>query len=216
MKLFVFEHCPFCIRAMMVAGYKNLPIDVEFLQNQDVEARISKVGANMVPILQKLDGGYMAESLDVVDYLDLSDGNIKLKPGNHQEAINDWLLRVTNTNNLLVMPRWLKIKLPEFPHQAAKDYFENKKSKMLGVSFDEALAQSETRIEAMQSYLAQLDFVEPPSKRADQLNYDDILLFPILRNLTVVKGLEFPAHLTNYTEQVAKLCKIKLFHSVAV
>lgn len=216
MKLFVFEHCPFCVRAMMVAGYKQLPIDLEYLENQDVEARIQKVGKNMVPILQKLDGDYMGESLDIADYLDLSDGKPKFKAGQYQEEIGRWLQRVSNTSNSLVMPRWLQIDLPEFPHQAAKDYFEDKKSKMLGVTFAQAIEQSESLIEAMQAYLEQLHFVKPPAERADQLTKDDILLFPVLRNLTVVKGLAFPEHLERYILQVANLCKIKLFYPVAI
>lgn len=51
MKLFVFQHCPYCIKAMMVAAYKKIDVEWVYLQNHDVDARIAKVGANMVPIL---------------------------------------------------------------------------------------------------------------------------------------------------------------------
>ena len=53
MKLFLFEHCPFCMKAKMVAGIKNQPIEFIYMQNDDVDSRIEKVGANRVPILEK-------------------------------------------------------------------------------------------------------------------------------------------------------------------
>ena len=73
MKLFLFEHCPFCMKAKMVAGIKKQSIEFIYMQNDDVDSRIEKVGANMVPILEKEDGSYMAESLDIAEFLDKHD-----------------------------------------------------------------------------------------------------------------------------------------------
>lgn len=216
MKLFVFDHCPFCIKAMMTVGYKNLPVAIEYLQNHDVQARIDKVGANMVPILQIEDGSYMAESLDIVEYLDHSDGQPQLASSTQSAKINQWLSQASEANNTLVFPRWLKIKLPEFASQQAKDWFEKNKTRMIDMSFESAFEQSNLAIENMHSVLQQLDFLQLPSDRNNQLSYDDINLFPFLRNLTVVKDLKFPNKVAQYIEQVAKLSQIKLYTDQAI
>lgn len=105
MKLFIFEHCPFCVKAMMVSGYKHLDTQFEIIQNHDVQSRIDKVGANMVPILQKPDGSYMAESLDIVAYLDKSDGHPILQEPEQAEQISRWLAEVQPVGSVLVYPR---------------------------------------------------------------------------------------------------------------
>ena len=69
MKLFVYEHCPYCIRPRVVLGYKNIGCDIEYLLDNDIDGHTEKIGAKQVPILQKEDKSYMTESLDIVDYL---------------------------------------------------------------------------------------------------------------------------------------------------
>ncbi|WAJ69225.1 glutaredoxin 2 [Catenovulum adriaticum] len=216
MKLFVFDHCPFCLKARMAVGYKNLPVAIEYLQNHDVQARIDKVGANTVPILQTENGNYIAESLDIVEYLDRSDGQPQLLDSTQSTQINRWLSQASEASNTLVFPRWLKIELPEFASQEAKDWFEKNKTRMIDMSFESAFEQSNLAIENMHSVLQRLDFLQLPSDRNNQLSYDDINLFPFLRNLTVVKGLKFPNKVAEYIDQVAKLTRIKLYTAQAI
>ena len=35
MKLFIFEHCPYCIKSLLVARALGLEVDVRFLLNDD-------------------------------------------------------------------------------------------------------------------------------------------------------------------------------------
>ena len=35
MKLYVYDHCPFCVRACMIFGLKNLPVELVVLANDD-------------------------------------------------------------------------------------------------------------------------------------------------------------------------------------
>ena len=35
MKLYVYDHCPFCVRARMIFGLKNLPVELVVLANDD-------------------------------------------------------------------------------------------------------------------------------------------------------------------------------------
>ena len=35
MKLYVYDHCPFCVRGRMIFGLKNLPVELVVLANDD-------------------------------------------------------------------------------------------------------------------------------------------------------------------------------------
>jgi len=216
MKLFVFEHCPYCVRAMMLVGYKGLKVQKEILQNHDVDARIAMVGANMVPILQKADGSFMGESLDIVAYLDELEGEAVLSDCEHEEAIKAWQASVSFYANRLIYPRTVRLGLPEYGSQAAIAFYTEKKSALIEMSFDDALEHSADYIANLEPLLAQLDFISLPSERDDRLGYDDILLFPTLRNLTMVAGLAFPHRVRRYIDEVARLTKVRLFDDVAV
>ena len=55
MKLYVYDHCPFCVRARMIFGLKNLPVELVVLANDDEATPIGLVGKKVVPILVKED-----------------------------------------------------------------------------------------------------------------------------------------------------------------
>ena len=66
MKLYIYDHCPFCVRARMIFGLRGMPVEEVILQNNDEETPIKMIGAKQVPILQKDGGSFMGESLDIV------------------------------------------------------------------------------------------------------------------------------------------------------
>lgn len=53
MKLFIYQHCPFCLRAQMIVGLKSLPVDIDIIMEGDAETPTRMVGRKVVPILQK-------------------------------------------------------------------------------------------------------------------------------------------------------------------
>ena len=55
MQLYIYDHCPFCVRARMIFGLKNLPVQLRVLANDDDATPIGLVGQKMVPILVKDD-----------------------------------------------------------------------------------------------------------------------------------------------------------------
>ena len=63
MKLYIYDHCPFCVRARMIFGLRGVAVEEVILQNDDEETPIRMIGAKQVPILQKDDGSFMGESL---------------------------------------------------------------------------------------------------------------------------------------------------------
>ena len=53
MKLYIYDHCPFCVRARMAAGLFGADVEEVVLANDDEATPIGMIGAKQVPILQK-------------------------------------------------------------------------------------------------------------------------------------------------------------------
>lgn len=214
MKLYLFEHCPFCIKTMMVANYKKLAVEFIYIQNHDVDARIEKVGRNTLPILQKPDGNYIAESLDIVTYLDTFNGNASLEPSKLSEKIEDW--NGKSNANPLIFPRLMKIKQPEFQCEQAKAWFTKNKSKMINMPFDQAFSRTDEFLLPLNRLLKEIDWLPLPSERENKLSYDDVAFYPFLRELTIIKGIKFPKQVRQYVDEVTALTKISLYDDVAL
>ncbi|PKT95188.1 glutaredoxin, partial [Neisseria meningitidis] len=73
MKLYMNGHCPFCVRARMAAGLFGADVEEAVLANDDEATPIGMIGAKQVPVLQKEDGSFMGESLDIVRHFDRED-----------------------------------------------------------------------------------------------------------------------------------------------
>ena len=117
MKLYHYDHCPFCVRARMIIGLRGLNVEQIPLANDDEATPIGLVGKKMVPILIKDDGTAMGESLDI-----------------------------------------------------------------LGA----------------------------------RLGYEDIITFPLLRNLTMVKGVNYPPEVRRYVEMMSEKSRVPLFDDTAL
>lgn len=96
MKLYIYDHCPYCLKARMIFGLKNIPVELHVLLNDDAETPTRMVGQKQVPILQKDDSRYMPESMDIVHYVDKLDGK-PLLTGKRSPAIEEWLRKVNAT-----------------------------------------------------------------------------------------------------------------------
>jgi len=56
MKLYIYDHCPFCVRARMIFGLRGVEVENIILANDDENTPIGMIGAKQVPILEKDDG----------------------------------------------------------------------------------------------------------------------------------------------------------------
>jgi len=90
MELFIYEHCPFCCRALMIVGLKQLDVDIGIIMEGDVETPTRMVGRKVVPILRRPDGSHMPESMDIVHYLDQSAVPVLVQRGG-DDAIDAWV-----------------------------------------------------------------------------------------------------------------------------
>ena len=218
MKLYLYDHCPFCVRARMIFGLRNVPVEEIILLNDDEATPIGLIGAKQVPILQKPDGSHMGESLDIVHYVDELAGQTRLDE-TIRPAVQAWFDQVNKFYNHLVMPREVRLEppLPEFATAEAIAYFVQKKEQNIG-SFEENLAETDTYLERIHLALPELTALlgEQPYLNGSAPGMEDIIIFPVLRNLTLVKGIAFPAKLQAYIEHLSAESKVPLYSTRAL
>ena len=218
MKLYIYDHCPFCVRARMIFGLRNVPVEEIILLNDDEATPIGLIGAKQVPILQKPDGSHMGESLDIVRYVDELAGQARLDE-TIRPAVQAWFDQASQPCNHLVMPRDVRLEppLPEFATAEAIAYFVQKKEQNIG-SFEQNLAETHTYLERIHLALPELAALlgEQPYLNGSAPGMEDIIIFPVLRNLTLVKGIACPAKLQAYIERLSAESKVPLYSDRAL
>ncbi|MCZ4058716.1 glutaredoxin 2 [Pantoea sp. LMR881] len=214
MKLYIYEHCPFCVKARMIFGLKNLPIELVVMQNDDEATPNKLVGQKTAPILQKQDGSAMPESMDIVRFVDQQDGE-PLIVGKTNSAINDWLRHINGYVNKLLLPRIAEAPFAEFATPEARHYFRTKKQASIG-NFEELMQHAPGFIKNVSEDLRQLDkLIVKPNAVNGELSEDDFNLFPLLRSLTLVNGIEWPTRVADYRDNMAKQTQVNLLSSIA-
>jgi glutaredoxin 2 len=219
MKLFHYDHCPYCAKARMIFGFKNIPFENITLLNDDEETPIKMIGKKVAPFIQKDDGSYMPESLDIIKYIDTSFGDIEIVSySSPKSEIQDWIYSSRNYAYDLAMPRWVQMPLKEFATQSARDYFQTKKEKNNIGSFIVALEKTPEFIKKAESELKYLENLMLDNGRfyIEQLHIDDFHLFGVLRNLTTVNDLNWPPKVLAYVNKLAKDSKVNLFFDMAI
>ncbi len=219
MKLFHYDHCPYCVKVRMLLGFKNINFELITLLNDDEQTPLQMIGQKMVPILQKPDGSFLSESLDIISYIDsLSDfGKPVVHPSKEDSRLSKWFEESRLSIYGLAMPRWVKMGLEEFATPSAIDYFVNKKEKMIG-SFKEHLDRSDELIEKAQKSLKNLESLVSPKPFfwGEILNLDDFHVFASLRSLTTVRNLTFPEKINEYMIFMEKKTKVPLYWEKAL
>jgi glutaredoxin, grxB family len=215
MKLYHYDHCPFCVRARMIIGLRGLNIEQIPLANDDEATPIGLVGKKMVPILIKADGTAMGESLDIVRYLDEYAGGERLDDTVRPE-LQTWLNQVNEYSGQLLSPRSTRIGLPEFASESARAYYTAKKSAQYG-DFAENLARTDKLLARLHADLpALVPLISAPDHLGTRLGYEDIITFPLLRNLTMVKGVDYPPAVRRYVETMSAQSRVPLFDDRAI
>ncbi len=217
MKLYVYDHCPFCTRARMAAALRGVATELVYLPNDDEDTPIRLIGVKQLPILQKEDGSHMGESLDIVRYFYRQDSSaldetVRPEIQAWVEAFGDWGYR-------LIMPRDVQLGLPEFAAESSVAYFKGKKEAWLEASFEQLLQETPRYLAQAQEALRALDGLIAPNAgyaNGTHLSMEDILVFPLLRNLSMVKGAAYPDNVAHYVRAMSQAAKIPLFFDRAV
>ena len=217
MKLFIYDHCPYCVKARMIFGLKKQPVELVTLLNDDEKTPRSMIGQKMVPILEKEPGHFMPESMDIVKFMDE-----QKKPRLVSELEDPTLLNILGQANesyySLTMPRWLNSGMEEFKTPSAKKYFQTKKEAMIG-PFDQALKNTPHFKKEIEQVLFELEKKMPGKNQwyeGKKISFNDFHLFAFLRGLTVVKGMIFPPLLDQYAKRSSEQSKVPLSVSIAL
>lgn len=217
MKLYVYDHCPFCTRARMAAALRGAATELVYLPNDDEDTPIRLIGAKQLPILQKEDGSHMGESLDIVRYFYRQDSSA-LDEAVRSE-IQAWVDAFGDWGNRLIMPRDVQLGLPEFAAESSVAYFKGKKEAWLEASFEQLLQETPRYLAQAQEALHVLDGLIVPNAdyvNSTHLSMEDILVFPLLRNLSMVKGVAYPDNVAHYVRAMSQATQIPLFFDCAV
>ena len=215
MKLYIYDHCPFCVRARMIFGLRRIDVKQIILQNDDEATPIRMIGVKQVPILQKTDGSYMGESLEIVRYIDEISNRGRLKEAIRPE-IQAWLERIDSYSSKLTQPRDVLIGLPEFSTQSAIDYFVRKKEQNIG-NFQDNLQRTDEYLQRLHKDLDELsDLIKTNDSLNQEISMEDIHVFPVLRNLTIVKGVAFPRNVESYIQNMSRVSNVPLYTGKAV
>ncbi|RMR03610.1 Glutaredoxin 2 [Pseudomonas savastanoi pv. glycinea] len=213
MKLYVYDHCPFCVKARTIFGFKNTAFDLVILLNDDEATPTRMIGKKMAPILE--DGGrYLAESMDIVAYVDGLSGD-KILAGPLNPALAQWNSDVTGPLYSLALPRWAAADLEEFATPSAREYFTRNKERMIG-SFEGHMAASSDYIASLNRHLLDLEpLIQSSDAVNGELSEDDVQLFATLRSMSIVRGIQYPPAVEAYRQRMAERSGIDLHDSIA-
>jgi len=214
MHLYVYDHCPFCVKARMIFGLQQQPVELSFLLNDDEQTPTSLIGKKMLPILVKDDQTAMGESLDIIAYSE-SLAAAPVLSNESSPAITQWLSEVGVYVNKLLLPIMPTTDFAEFATASAREYFSTKKQAYIG-SFEALRAERVTLVAQINQDLARLaEMIASPHAVNGSLSYDDIHLFPVLRNLTLVKEIEWPAPVAKLRDSLSSQTGVPLLFELA-
>jgi glutaredoxin 2 len=213
MKLYIYEHCPFCVRPRLVANVKSLPVSLQILANDDEQTHFDLISQKIVPILEKDDETRMTESLDICHFIDQYDENPIIKPSANNPIINQIMKDLSSEAKYLTHARQIfhPMNDVDYPTQSAKDYFRAKKEESLGMSFENAIQDSALYAKSVQVLLDQLDqHLTSKFMTNEEFSMDDILFFPTLRGLTIaLDAINLPDNVSTYLEKIYRITDIK-------
>ncbi|MFZ9036382.1 MAG: glutaredoxin 2 [Francisellaceae bacterium] len=214
MEMYIYNHCPYCVRPRIIADFKKLDISLHYLANDDEKVHLDLIGRKQVPFLKKDDGSFLIESLDICAYLDIFDGNHVLAAHDKDSPLLGLIERLSKTIRPIVYARMIHHPQNslDFPTQSARDYFQHKKEKYLG-DFKAIERFPLIFAERAEPILNDIDLLmRHLFATSDRLSWDDITVFPILRNLTISRDLiAIPANINRYLDFMANMTKIDLY-----
>jgi len=242
--VFVYDHCPFCVRVRLALGLKNVKFNLQFLANDDVATPTSLVGKKISPIFKfPADNLVMGESLDIIK---LTDADERFGPTGVILAATDrsdlkaWQKSTQTLLRTLQRPRYVATGLmPEFQQLDGRHAFiknhqlppyekeEWKGSKDVpGMNmadklrlYAEAMANDPAPlVEELNAKLVELDDIVVSEHHCSEggLSYDDIDLWARLRSITIIKGVQWPTKLRAYMDNLSALGDVPLYDEMAL
>lgn len=244
--LYVYDHCPFCVRVRLALGIKNVKHIVHFLANDDIPTPTKLIGKKIAPIFAIPEDDFiMGESLDIIVKLEEEErfgAKNVIAPATGRTDIKAWQKSVQSLLRTLQRTRYVATGLlPEFQqidgrHAFIKNHqlppYEKKEWKGDGTEenpgmdmdeklrlYAEAMAKDPAPLlEDLNAKLVELDDLVFCEHYCSEggLGMDDIDLWARLRSITIVKGVEWPDKLRNYMDNLSALGDVPLYDQMAL
>ena len=240
-KLYVADHCPFCVRVRLALGLKNVKHEVVFMANDDFATPTELCGKKIAPILEIPGKGgaepfRMTESMDIVDLFEADEkyGPTKFIGAKTDRAdIKAWQKKTKDLLRLLHRPRYMMAALPEFHQEDSRDYFVSShpvppfekpewKAEDFGMqrrwdAFEEAYAKTDELLPQLNEALEELEDIIFCEEHCSEggISMDDVDLWARLRSVTLVKGAKFGPKTTKYLENLAVAGDVPLYFGMA-
>ncbi len=236
--VYVYDHCPFCVRVRLALGLKNVKHKLHFLANDDVQTPTALVGKKVTPIFELKANNkdiVMAESLDIVAKIDSDPAFGRthyFRPLSKRHDLKEWQAKYVDLSRLLQRPRYMKTVLPEFATRDSKDAYisnhplpphDEKEQWKLNLPeqrwalYNEGYVVSLRLIDQASQALQELDRLIYSEEYCTEggLSLDDIELWSRLRSMTLVKDVIFPPKLLAYMQKLSKRGDVPLYFALA-
>jgi len=235
-KIYVYDHCPFCVRVRVALGLKNVKHEVVFMANDDFDTPKALCGKKIAPILEIPGDLKMTESMDIVDFFE-ADAKYGptgfIKPKTDRSDIKEWQKKTKDLLRLLHRPRYMMAALPEFHQEDSRDYFVSShpvppydkpewKAEEFGMEkrweeYNNAYSKSDELVPQLNEALVELEDLIYSEDYCTEggLSMDDVDLWARLRSVTLVKGAKFGPKTMKYLENLAVAGDVPLYFSMA-
>ncbi|SJL82838.1 glutaredoxin 2 [Vibrio palustris] len=195
LKLYVYEHCPFCARVSFVAGMLKIPFEQIVLAYDDVATPTQLVGKKAVPILVKEDGTAMDESMDIIDYfLQLRLPNTpQVAPS---EEVSHWQSKAFPLLQKIGYPRWHELGLGEFLTVASRQAWQDKKEtdELNFIALKDNTAEIAVQVSDLLQHAEPILF----SPKGMPTLIDEAIMFSLLRGWVCEPSIEWPRNVMQW------------------
>mmetsp|Transcript_23169 Transcript_23169/g.34609 ORF Transcript_23169/g.34609 Transcript_23169/m.34609 type:complete len:309 (-) Transcript_23169:304-1230(-) len=244
--VYVYDHCPFCVRVRLAMGVKNVKHLIHFLANDDIASPTALVGKKIAPIFELPEDNFvMGESLDIIAKIDTDPRfgpTNQILPASGRKDIKAWQKSVQTLLRTLQRPRYVATGLlPEFQqidgrHAFIKNHqlppYEKPEWKGDGTQenpgmdmdvklklYAEAMAADPTPlVEDLNARLVELDDMLYSEHCCSEggFSLDDVDLWARLRSITIVSGVQWPSKLRSYMDNLSALGDVPLYDEMAL
>lgn len=198
MKLYIYEHCPFCARVAYIAHALKLNLDYHVVGYADEKTLVDLIGKKMVPVLEKDDGTLMVESLDIMAYL-LEQAGVDAVAAPLEQTL-EFQAQILPFVQKIGYPRWSKLNLKEFLTDANLAAWQAKKE-TTELNFAALLAATPQIVSELEVLLVKAEkLIKPQAGRSPLPLLDQALYFSLLRGFFVEPSIVWPEELKTWLE----------------
>jgi glutaredoxin 2 len=192
---------------------------------------IKLTGAKILPVLvgegvpAPAGMAGLPESLEICSYVAACApaSTMRVAPATGRSDVDDWRGRFKETCTLLARPRIPKMPVLDWKDPQDSAYATWKYSTKFQFDYESALARTDELLPKASALLAELepllrgvDADGAPCLNAWSFSMDDVLLLPELRQLSCVRGVQWPAKVQAYFEGACEKAQCKSYAPTSV